>query len=362
MTQQRRAGLTWVELCVILGIISLTIALLLPAVQSAREQARKSSWKNNLKSIGLALHNYHDDHRCFPPGGIIREDDTAMHGWMMMIMPYLDANPLSVMIDYDQPWDHPVNVPVFKRSIHYYMMLDVDLGLTSEGHSLTQVLGNPNLMHRNSQVGLKELNGEAAHNWLAGEIAGNYQPWGYPFNWRPLGTKLCDGPESFGHPAWDGGHLLLVDGRVSFFSDDTSPEILRRLANAPPVASREETAVPDHIFQLGNFYWKRFDLQSDPHGKNKYLVQVLRNPAGTPLQINVYVTKRFTPEELTYYKTSIEVLHLLSQITPSTDVASTLKATTLAEATSPAQFETNVKMLQTIQRRLPKTNSHEVRP
>ncbi|QDV48901.1 DUF1559 family PulG-like putative transporter [Gimesia fumaroli] len=352
MAQQRRAGLTWVELFIVIGILTLMMALLLPMVQNAREQARKASWKNYLKSIGLALHNYHDTYRFFPPGGIIREDDVAMHGWLMMIMPYLDANPLSVMIDYDQPWGHPANIPVFKRSIPYYMIPDVDLGLTSAGHGLTQVLGNPNLMHRNSSVRLRELKGGAAHNWFAGEIAGNYQPWGYPFNWRPLGTKLCDGPESFGHSAWDGGHLLLVDGRVSFFSDETSPEILRRLANAPPVATRDQTAVPDKTFQIGNFYWDRFELQSDPQGKNKYLVQVLHNPTGTPLQINVHVTKRFTPEELTYHKTSIEVLHLLSQITPSTDVASTLKATTLAEATSPAQFAANVKTLESLQKQL----------
>ena len=362
MTQHRRAGLTWLELCVILGIISLTIALLLPAVQSAREEARKANSKNNLKQFGLALHNYHDLHRCFPPGGIIREDGTAMHGWMMMIMPYLDANPLSVMIDYDQPWGHPVNVPVYKCSIPCYLKPGVDLGLTSAGHSLTQVLGNPNLLHRNSSVELRELKGETTHNWLAGEIVGHFQPWGYPFNWRPLGTKLCDGPESFGHPAWGGGHLLLADGRVSFFSEDTAPEILKRLANAHPVATKEQTTVPDKTFQFGNFYWDRFELPSDPQGKNKYLTQVLYNPAGTPLKINVYVTKRFTPEELTYYKTSIEVLRFIVQIDSSTDIAPALKATTLAEATSPAQFQANVKTLQTIQRRLPKTNSSEVRP
>ncbi|MCA9022470.1 MAG: DUF1559 domain-containing protein [Planctomycetaceae bacterium] len=239
MTQQHRSGLSLVEVCVVLVIISLLIALLLPYVQKSRERARKSSWKNNLKSIGLALHNYHETHRFFPPGGIIREDNVAMHDWLMMIMPYLDANPLSGMIDYDQPWDHPANVPVFKRLIPYYMIPDEDLGLTSAGHGLTQVLGNPNVMHRNSSVGLRELKGEITHNWLAGEIAGNYQPWGYPFNWRPLGSKLCDGPESFGHPGWDGGHLLLVDGRVSFFSEETSPEILRHLANAVPVATRD---------------------------------------------------------------------------------------------------------------------------
>lgn len=363
MARKRRAGMTLWELCVVLAIFTLFIALLFPYVQQSREQARKSSWKNNLKSIGLAIHNYHESCQCFPVGGVIRQNGEAMHGWTMMIMPFLDANPLSVMIDYDQPWGHPVNVPIYNRSISYYRIPDADLELTSSGHALTQVMGNPNLMHRNSRVPLRELEGEYAFNWLAGEVAGHYQPWGYPFNWRPLGFQMCAGPESFGHPPWEGGHLLLADGRVSFFSDETSPEVLKRLANAPPMATSEQTAVPNQTFETGGYYWKRYELESDPDGKNRYLAQVLYHPAGSPLEVTIHFTKRFTPEELnTFYKTSIEVLHLLSQITPSTDIASTLEATPLAEATSPAQFQANVKTLQAIQQRLPKTNSPKVRP
>ena len=88
----KRRGFTLIELLVVIAIIAILIALLLPAVQQAREAARRSQCKNNLKQIGLALHNYHDTHKVFPPGFVEVNPDfqDKRWGWGVFILPFMD--------------------------------------------------------------------------------------------------------------------------------------------------------------------------------------------------------------------------------------------------------------------------------
>ncbi|MBX3437839.1 MAG: DUF1559 domain-containing protein [Planctomycetaceae bacterium] len=96
----RRRGFTLIELLVVIAIIAILIALLLPAVQAAREAARRTQCKNNLKQIGLALHNYHDVYNMFPPGWVFdpNRDPAAfagnMWGWGAFILPMLEQGNL----------------------------------------------------------------------------------------------------------------------------------------------------------------------------------------------------------------------------------------------------------------------------
>lgn len=95
-----RKGFTLIELLVVIAIIAILIALLLPAVQQAREAARRSSCKNNMKQIGLALHNYHDTHNSLPSGSVVLLNSSGTtysgHGWTWhaSILPFLDQAPL----------------------------------------------------------------------------------------------------------------------------------------------------------------------------------------------------------------------------------------------------------------------------
>jgi prepilin-type N-terminal cleavage/methylation domain-containing protein len=91
---QRTRGFTLIELLVVIAIIAVLIALLLPAVQQAREAARRSQCKNNLKQFGLAIHNYHDTFDMFPPAYILALPDFNFQPLGVFLLPYIDQAPL----------------------------------------------------------------------------------------------------------------------------------------------------------------------------------------------------------------------------------------------------------------------------
>lgn len=97
---RKRRGFTLIELLVVIAIIAVLVALLLPAVQQAREAARRSSCKNNLKQLGLAMHNYHDTFSAFPP-----QASDSLYGYsaQAQILPMLDQGNLYNLLDFDQP-------------------------------------------------------------------------------------------------------------------------------------------------------------------------------------------------------------------------------------------------------------------
>lgn len=90
--KKSRQGFTLIELLVVIAIIAVLIALLLPAVQQAREAARRTQCKNNLKQVGLALHNFHDTFLHFPIGQY--NNDNNQWGWTVFILPYMDQGPI----------------------------------------------------------------------------------------------------------------------------------------------------------------------------------------------------------------------------------------------------------------------------
>jgi prepilin-type N-terminal cleavage/methylation domain-containing protein len=99
----RRTGFTLVELLVVIAIIGLLVALLLPAIQAARESARRMQCSNNLKQIGVAMQNYHDVYRTLPVGSF----GCCWGSWLVALMPYVERSNLYQEYDQNGKWDIP---------------------------------------------------------------------------------------------------------------------------------------------------------------------------------------------------------------------------------------------------------------
>lgn len=98
LLRNQRRGFTLIELLVVIAIIAILIALLLPAVQQAREAARRTQCKNQLKQLGIALHNYHDVNQSFPIGA---RNPISAPNWRVAVLPYLENSNLYAELDID---------------------------------------------------------------------------------------------------------------------------------------------------------------------------------------------------------------------------------------------------------------------
>jgi prepilin-type N-terminal cleavage/methylation domain-containing protein len=123
-----RRAFTLVELLVVIAIIGVLVALLLPAVQSAREAARRMQCSNNVKQIMLSMHHFHDAFLVLPPGAVRGSASTAahvkfniptstVHGWAPFILPFMEQKNLADNYRWNRNWSHADNLPVVETPL-----------------------------------------------------------------------------------------------------------------------------------------------------------------------------------------------------------------------------------------------------
>jgi prepilin-type N-terminal cleavage/methylation domain-containing protein/prepilin-type processing-associated H-X9-DG protein len=200
----RRTAFTLVELLVVIAIIGVLIALLLPAVQAAREAARRSQCKNNLKQIGLALHNYDSARRSFPPGFVSKSDTVngpgtgPGWGWAAHILPYLEES--SVPVDLTRAITDPIHdqvrvlqLPIFRcpsdaaeepvfsvqdESAHEITKLAFGNYVGVAGTFEVSVFPDTGtgVLFRNRTIRIKDITDGTSHTIMIGERASKQSP------------------------------------------------------------------------------------------------------------------------------------------------------------------------------------------
>jgi prepilin-type processing-associated H-X9-DG protein len=221
---RRRSRL--VEIVVVVGIILMLIALMLPAVRTAGPAAMRAQCTNNLKQIALALQNYEQAHKAFPPAYTVDANGRPLHSWRTLILPYLEQAALYRTIDLSKPWNDPANakaleteVSVFhcpaertRRNTTTYLAIVAPNGffMPRECRRLAEITDGTG-----STMMVIEAGEENSIPWMAPEDAGE-------------ALVMSLGPTTKLHHA-GGTNACFVDGSVRFLKASTPLDVRRAL-------------------------------------------------------------------------------------------------------------------------------------
>ena len=209
------------------------VALLLPAVQAAREAARRTQCSNNLKQIALAFHNYQDTYGSFPPAYIPDENGQPKHSWRVLILPFLEQSRIYEQYKFDEPWNSPNNMAVTSQAVPVYSCPSSPAGSPGSTETSYMVITGPGtVFDADKACKMSEIMDGTSNTLMVVEVKGTGVNWAEPKDLDastvtyPLGSGTGSSPDS-NHPG--GLNAALCDGSVRFISDSISPQTFNAL-------------------------------------------------------------------------------------------------------------------------------------
>jgi prepilin-type processing-associated H-X9-DG protein len=204
----------------------------LPAVQAAREAARRMSCTNNLKQIAVAMHNYHQANGSFPPAYFPDENGNPAHSWRVILLPYMEQKALYDYYDFDSPWNSPENQAVADAAIPFY-------GCPSDSRrspfetNYMMIVGPGMLSDGPGSTTMRDISDGTSNTIMIVEVSGTGVHWAEP---RDLDAGRLDftigreGGLAIGsrHPGC--ANVALCDGSVVTLAESTDPQIIRAMA------------------------------------------------------------------------------------------------------------------------------------
>ncbi len=222
------------SLFVIGSIILLAVALLLPAVGSG-PPSRRMLCANNLKQIGIALHTYHDAFGCFPPAYVADKDGKPLRSWRVLLLPFLEQEPLYRLYRFDEPWDGPNNRKVAALAKDFDVFscpAQAPGGLVGET-SYVAVIGPHTAFPGETCVSMQDIKDGPASTLMVVEVHHSGIHWMEPRDLHVLQTTPVISAKSgqgISSTHKNGAQVVTADAAVHFLpADATFPELLRGL-------------------------------------------------------------------------------------------------------------------------------------
>ncbi|MCA9053500.1 MAG: DUF1559 domain-containing protein, partial [Planctomycetaceae bacterium] len=237
------------------AVVGVGVALLLPAVQAAREAARRTQSANNIKQLALAMHNYADVHNHFPSATVLNSDlePEQRLSWIVEVLPYLEQAAIYEQIDRSKGWQNVDNLELASLVIEVLTNPGAVEGatvFTADGDWLgaTHYVGigglgedGPNLGVRDPKAGVfgydrrtkfADIRDGTSNTIMFSEATGEYGGWmqGGRATVRPFTQQpYINGPDGIGGPFNGGANMGFADGAVRFINSDIDPSVLEAI-------------------------------------------------------------------------------------------------------------------------------------